>query len=75
MLFHLEFAKNTLLSYFFFFFLIIDLYFLTPSVITKNFNSTAELVTPTKISTREAKSEMETHPVTAETKIKYVGVQ
>ena len=52
-----------------FVFLIIDLYFLIPAVITQIFNPIAELVIPTGISTKEAKAEMETHPVTAEIKI------
>ena len=50
-------------------FLIIDLLFLIPAVITQQiFTPTAELVIPTGILTKEAKAEMETHPVTVETK-------
>ena len=50
-------------------FLIIDFYFLTPAVITQIFNATAELVMPIGIPAKEAKAEMQTHPVTVETKI------
>ena len=69
MLFNLYFAKNTFLSCFFFFYLIIDLYFLIPAVITQIFNPIAELLIPIGIPTKEAKAEMETHPVTVEIKI------
>ena len=44
-------------------FLMSDLYFLIPAIITQIFNPIAEII-PTK----EAKPEMETHPVTVETK-------
>ena len=63
MLFNLDFANNTILSCFFFFFLIIDLYFLIPAVITQIFNPIVELAIPIGIPTKEAKAEMETHPV------------
>ena len=66
MLFNLDFANNTILSCFFFFFLIIDLYFLIPAVITQIFNPIAAVTIPIKIPTKEAKLEMETHPVTVE---------
>ena len=66
MLFNLDFANNTIFSCFFFFFLIIDLYFLIPVVITQIFNPFAELVIPIGIPTKEAKVEMETHPVIVE---------
>ena len=46
-----------------------DLYFLIPAVITQIFDPTAELVMPTGIPTKEAKAEIEIHPVAAETKI------
>ena len=45
------------------FFLIIDLYFLIPAVITQIFNPIAELVIPIGIPTKEAKAEIEMHPV------------
>ena len=74
MLFTLDFAKNTILSFLFFFFLIIDLYFLVPAVITQIFNLIDELVIHTRIPTKEAKAEIETHPVIIETKIRKYSV-
>ena len=74
MLFDLAFANNTILSGFFFFFLITELYFLIFAVITKIFNTTAELVMPPGIPTKEAKTEIETHAVTVETKISKCSV-
>ena len=52
----------------FFFFLIIDLYFLTPVVITKIFNPISELVISIGKPTKEAKTEIEAHPGTVEIK-------
>ena len=49
MLFNLDFANNTILSYFFFYFLIIDLYFLIPAIIAQTFNPISELAIPTEI--------------------------
>ena len=47
-----------------------SLLLLIPAVITQQiFTPIAELVIPTEIPPKEAKAEMETHPVTAETKI------
>ena len=69
MIFNLVFANNTILLCFFFFFLIIDLHFLIFAVIAQSFNPTAELLMPIEISAKESKSEIETHPVTAEAKI------
>ena len=66
MLFNLDFANNTILSCFLFFFLIIDLYFLIPAVITQIFNPIAELVISVGIQIKEAKAELETHPVIVE---------
>ena len=57
-----------------FFFLIIDLYISIAAVITQIFNPIAELVIPKRIPTKEAKSEMEIHPVTAEAKIKKCSI-
>ena len=54
----------------FFFFLIIDLYYLIPAVIAQIFNPIAELVIPIGMPIKEAKAEMETHPVTVEAKIR-----
>ena len=47
-----------------FLFLFIDLYFSIPAVIAQIFNPIAELVTPIGTPTKEAKAEMETHPLT-----------
>ena len=66
MLFNLDFVSSTILSRFFFFFLIIDLYFLIPTVVTQIFNSTAELVIPIGISTNEAKVNMEPLSISVE---------
>ena len=68
MLFNSEFAKNTFLSCFFFSFLIIDLYFLIPAVIAQIFNPIPELVIPIGILIKEAKAEIEMHPVIVEAK-------
>ena len=48
------------------FFLIIDSYFLIRTLITQTFSPIAKLVIPTGIPTKEAKAEMETHPVIVE---------
>ena len=45
-------------------FINIDLYLLIPAVITQIFNRTAEIVIA-----KEANAEMETHPLTVETKM------
>ena len=58
MLFNLEFANNTILSCFFFFLLIIDLYFLIPTVISKIFSAISELKIPIGIPTKEEKAEI-----------------
>ena len=55
---------------FFFLFLIINLYFLIPAVVTQIFNPIAELIIPIGIPIKEAKAEMETHPVIVEAKIR-----
>ena len=54
-----------LLFFFFFFFF----YFLIPRVIIQIFNTTAELTIPRKMSTKERKAKIETHPVTVEVNI------
>ena len=69
MLYKLIFAINTILSCFVLFFLIFDLYFLIPAVITQICNPIIELVIPIGIPTKEAKAEIETHPVTVESNI------
>ena len=53
----------------FFFFLIIDLYFLIPVAIIQTFNPRAELLIPIGIPNKEAKSQIEIHPVIVEAKI------
>ena len=52
------------------FFLIIDSYFLIRALITQTFSPIAKLVIPTGIPTKEAKAEMETHPVIVEITIR-----
>ena len=74
MLLNFDFANNIILSYFFFFFLIIDLYFLIPAVIAQIFNPITELVIPIGIPTKEAKAEIETHPVIVEAKIRKCSI-
>ena len=74
MLFDLDFANDTILSYFLFFFLIIDLYFLIPEAIAQIFNPIAELVIPLGIPIKEAKAEMQTHPVIVEAKIRKCSI-
>ena len=51
------------------FFIIIAWYLLIKNVIPKIFNPTAELIIPIEIRTKEAKAEIQTHPMIAETKI------
>ena len=71
MLFNLDFANNTIfLCFFFFFFLIIDLYFLIPATIAHILNPIAELVIPIEIPSKEAKAEIEIHPLIVEAKIR-----
>ena len=65
-LFNLNFAKNTTLSFFFLFFLIIDLYFLTPAAIAQISNPLGELAIPIGIPIEEAEAEIEIHPVIVE---------
>ena len=54
------------------FFLIIDLHFLIHAITAQTFNSVAELVIATGITTKEKKAEIEVHPVIAEAKIFFV---
>ena len=61
MLSNLDFASDIIFSCFFLLFLFIDLYFLIPAAITQIFNPIAELVIPMEISTKEVKTEIETH--------------
>ena len=75
MLFNSDIANNTILSCFLFFILIIDLHFLIPAVISQFFNPLAEFVIPIRISTKQAKAEMETHPVIVEIAISECSIQ
>ena len=68
MLFNLDFANSTILSGFFFFLLIINLYLLNPEV--PFFNPIVELVIPMEMPSKEAKAEIEIHPITVEAKIR-----
>ena len=70
MLFNLDFANNTILSCFFFFFLIIDLNLLIPEVIAQ----IAEVVIHIGIPSKEAKAEIEIHPVTTKAKIRKCSI-
>ena len=51
------------------FFLIIALYILFSAVITQIFNPTMELAIATEIPTKKAKSKIQTHSISLETKI------
>ena len=66
--------NNTILSCFFFFFLKIKLHVLILVVITQMFIAVAEMAVPTGITTKEAKTEIETYPVTMEAKISECSV-
>ena len=71
MLFNSIFVENTILPCFFFLF-IIDLYPLISTVIALIFSLIAEVVIPIGILSKEIKTEIEIHPVTAEKKNKKV---
>ena len=66
--------NNTILSCFFFFFLKIKLHVLILVLITQMFIVVAEMAVPTGITTKEAKTEIETYPVTMEAKISECSV-
>ena len=68
--FNLDFLYNTILSCFFFFCLIIDIYLLIPAANAQVCNFIAELVIPIGIPRKEAKAEIEIHPVIAEAKVR-----
>ena len=78
MLFNFIFANISILSciffFFFYLFLIIDLYCLISAVIAQIFNPIAKLVTPTAIPSKEAKGEIDIHPVTAEATIRKCSI-
>ena len=65
----LVFANNAISLFFFFFFLIIDLHFLVDAIIAQIFDSIVELIIPSQISIKEAKTEMEIHIVIAKAKV------
>ena len=62
--------ERILFSYDSFFFLIIDLYFLIAAAIAQMFNPIAELVISVGIPSKEAKLEIEIHPVVFEAKVR-----
>ena len=68
-----DFANNTILSVFFFF-LIIESCFLITAIIAQIFNPIVELVIPVEIPTKEAKAEMEIHPVIVEPKVRKCSI-
>ena len=76
MRFNLGFANNTILSCFSLFFIIIDLYFLIPEFIAEIFNPIAEyqIRIPIRIPNKEAKAEIEIHPVIVEAKIRKCSI-
>ena len=72
--FNLSFPSNTsILQCFFFFFFVIDSHFLITAVITQMFIPTAELVIPIGIQTNQANAEIETQPVTVESRISKIS--
>ena len=74
MLYNLDFSNNAILSCSLFFFLIIELYFLIPPVIAKNFDPIEELVIPIGTPSKEAKAEIEKHQVIVEVKIRKCSI-
>ena len=75
MLFNFDFDDNSSYHVYFSFFLIIDLYFLIPAAIAQIFNSITKLVIPIGISSKEAKEEIEIHPVITEARIRKCSIQ
>ena len=71
-LFNINLANNTILSYLYFFYLIIDLYFLILAAIAHIFNRIAKLAVLIGIPSKEAKAEIEIYPVIGKDKIKVV---
>ena len=72
--FSLVYGNNIILSSIFVFFLMINIYFLIPAAISQIFNLTSELAIPTGTPTNEVKSEIDIHPLIAETKQKMIRV-
>ena len=58
-----------------FLFFIIDLYFLIPTANAQAFNPIAEVIIPIGISSKEAKEEIEIHPVITEARIRKCSIQ
>ena len=58
----------------FVFFLIIELYFLIPAATVQFFNPIAELLVSIGIPSKEAKAEIEIHPVIVEAKIRKCSI-
>ena len=57
-----------------FFFLIIDVYFFIFADVAQIFNPVAELLIPIGIPSKEAKTEIEIHPVIVEAKIRKCSI-
>ena len=74
MLFNLDFASNTILSFFLFFFLIIDLYVVILGVIALIFNPNAELLIPIGTTSKKTKAEIEINSVTVEAKMRECSI-
>ena len=75
MVFNLDFANSTISSCFCFCFLIIiDLYFSIPATVAKKIDPIVELVIPIGIPMKEAKAEIEIHPVIEEAKIRKCSI-
>ena len=74
MLFNLDFANNTLLSYFLCFLLILNLYFSIPAVTAQFFHPTAELAVPVGIGIKEAKAGIEIVPGISEAKTRKCSI-
>ena len=53
---------------------LLTVYLLIAAVLAQIFNPIAELVIPIEISTKEAKAEMETHPIIVEAKIRKCSI-
>ena len=64
-----RFLSAQILSFYFLYFYTLQTYFLISEVIPQIFNPTLQIVIPIGIPTKEAKAEIETHPVTVEIKI------
>ena len=74
MLFDLNFANNAILSCFFFLFLNYSLILFNPSSYCKIFAPIAELVILIGIPSKQAKTEIEMHPVIAEAKMRKYSI-